>query len=111
MKKEEALEVIRTTFVHLFCEENVEIGNTTALLYFPSMGIAIIEVDENKRQILNDDNVEDMDAMLIKREAGAEPVYLDLEEENFNIGLVIHDILMAARFEPAENFFLTKETY
>lgn len=46
-----------------------------------------------------------MDELYIKKELEAKPIYLDLEEDKFNIGFVINDILLEARFAPSENFW------
>lgn len=46
-----------------------------------------------------------MDELYIKKELEAKPIYLDLEEDKFNVGFVINDILLEARFAPSENFW------
>lgn len=43
MNKQEAIEIIKNSFYHLVFEENVKVGSIDILLYFPSIGIAILE--------------------------------------------------------------------
>jgi predicted P-loop ATPase len=81
------------------------------LLYFPSIGIAIIEPKIDRRHILNEENIKDMDELYIKKELNAKPIYLDLKEDKFNIGYVINDILLEAKFAPSENFLESRGTY
>ena len=100
------MEIIRNSFIHLMYEENIKIGSTEVLLYFPTIGIAIIVPKKDRPDIRDNDNVEDMDELYIKRELGARPIYLDLEEKNFNVGYIINDILLLARFAPSDDNFL-----
>lgn len=111
MNKDEALEVIKNSFHHLIFEENIKVGNIEVLLYFPSLGLAIMEPDRDRMQALNNENVENMDEFILKRELSAKPLYLDLEEKDFNIGYVINDILLEARFAPSDNFFQSRGAY
>ncbi len=46
----------------------------------------------------------------IKLNINAKTIYLDLEEEDFNIGFVINDILLEARFAPSEQFMEDRGT-
>lgn len=87
-------------------EEDIKIGSTEVLLYFPTIGIVIIEPKRDRPDILDNENVEDMDELYIKRELGARPIYLDLEEDDFNVGNIINDILLEARFAPSDDNFL-----
>lgn len=98
LSKKDAIEIIRNSFSHLFYDENIKAGPVDVLLYFPTIGIAIVEMESEKS--LNYDNVEDMNALYIKKELCAKPIYLNLNEPNFNIGYIINDILLEARFEP-----------
>ncbi|HDR4736905.1 TPA: hypothetical protein QCR36_003956 [Bacillus cereus] len=111
MNKQEAIEIIKNSFYHLMFEENVKVGSIDILLYFPSIGIAILEPKKDRKHLLLEDNIEDMDELYIKKELEAKPIYLDLEEDKFNIGFVINDILLEARFAPSENFLESRGTY
>ncbi len=111
MNKQEAIEIIKNSFLHLMFEENVKVGSIDILLYFPSIGIAILEPKKDRKHLLLEDNIEDMDELYIKKELEAKPIYLDLEEDKFNVGFVINDILLEARFAPSENFLESRGTY
>lgn len=111
MNKQDAIEIIRNSFLHLMFEENIKVGSIDILLYFPSIGIAVLEPNKDRKHIQNEDNIEDMDELYIKKELKAKPIYLDLEEDKFNIGFVINDILLEARFAPSENFLESRGTY
>ncbi|MFE7821413.1 hypothetical protein ACFU1R_24835 [Priestia megaterium] len=106
INKSEVLEIIRNSFFHLMYEEDIKIGSTEVLLYFPTIGIVIIEPKRDRPDILDNENVEDMDELYIKRELGARPIYLDLEEDDFNVGNIINDILLEASFAPSDDNFL-----
>lgn len=102
MEKAEALEIIKNSFLHLIYEENLMVNSREVLLYFPTIGIAVLEPKDGMRSHVDNDNIEGMDELYIKKELSAKPVYLDLEEENFSIGYVINDILLEGRFVPLE---------
>lgn len=99
MKKEEAVQIIKHTFYHLIFEENLKIGTTDILLYFPTMKIAVLESSGNFSSIDND-NVKSLNEHVIKKELNALPVYLDLDDEDFSIGFVLNEILLEGRFLP-----------
>ncbi|MEX3713409.1 hypothetical protein ABFV99_13475 [Cytobacillus horneckiae] len=100
MEKAEALEIIKSSFLHLIYEENLVVCSREVLLYFPSIGIAIIEPKDDRRT--DNENIEDMDELYIKKELLAKPIYLDVNDKDFNVGYVINDILLEARFAPLE---------
>lgn len=99
MNQTEALDVIKNTFYHLIFEENIKVGTTEVLLYFPTMGIAILESSENKSHI-DSENVEHLDEHLIRKELDAEPIYLDMDAPDFSIGFVLNEILLQVGFVP-----------
>ncbi|MED2091773.1 hypothetical protein P4V66_29990, partial [Bacillus thuringiensis] len=65
MNKQEAIEIIKNSFLHLMFEENVKVGSIDILLYFPSIGIAILEPKKDRKHLLLEDNIEDMDELYI----------------------------------------------
>lgn len=101
MDKNTAVEIIKNAFIHLIFEENVSIGNRVALLYFPSISIALFEEEENN-PIFEQENVESLDDLILKKKFEAKPVYLNLFEKDFSVGLVINDILLEAGFTPRD---------
>ncbi|MES9681721.1 hypothetical protein ABWK22_02150 [Gottfriedia acidiceleris] len=111
INKQDALEIIKNSFLHLIYEENIKVGPIDVLLYFPSIGIAVIEPDQDRLHIRDDENIEDMNELYIKKELKAKPIYLDVNEKNFSVGYVINDILLEARFAPSENFLESRGTY
>lgn len=108
MNKEQVLEIVKGSFMHLMHEENVQVCHINVLLYFPTIGIALVELDEAKKQVLDNDDIEDMNQLLLKKELEARPVYIDFSDENFHVGHVINDILMEAQFVPGDSFFENK---
>ncbi|MFE4029306.1 hypothetical protein ACFX4N_24450 [Priestia sp. YIM B13551] len=101
MNKLEAVEIIKHAFIHLMYEENVKVGSTNILLYFPTIGIALVE-PKRDREDLQNDNVEDLDELYIKKELKARQIVVDFEDKDFSVGYIINDILLEARFVPGE---------
>jgi hypothetical protein len=97
LDKAEVLNIIKNTFYHLIVEENLKVGSTEVLLYFPSMKIAILESSKNIHKF-DDENVQDMNELLIKKTLGATPIYLNMEEPDFSIGFLLNEILMETGF-------------
>jgi hypothetical protein len=97
--KAEAIEIIKNTFYHLIFEEEIKIGTGEVLLYFPTMGIAVLESSEEHSK-LDIEIVQCMHEHLIRRELNAKPVYLNLEEPGFSIGFVLNEILLEGRLFP-----------
>ncbi|UOE58212.1 hypothetical protein [Cytobacillus oceanisediminis] len=98
MNKHEALQIIKDTFGHFIYEENLMIGTTEVLLYFPTMGIAILESED---KVISNNKVEDLNEHLIRKELDAKPIYLNLEQNN-PIGFILNDIIIEAGFIPTD---------
>ncbi|MEK1828892.1 hypothetical protein AAAC51_07025 [Priestia megaterium] len=101
MDKSEAVEIIKHAFIHLMYDEDMQVGSTNVLLYFPTIGIAVVEPKKD-RPDLDNENVQDLEELYIKKELGAKVVPLDVEEEGFSVGFVINDILLEAQFAPID---------
>lgn len=98
---QEAIEIIKNSFCHLIYEENVQIGQFKIPLYFPSINIAILERRTVKESIENE-KVECLVELAIQKELSAKAIYLNMHENNFNIGYVVNDILLEAGFIPTK---------
>lgn len=109
MNKKDTLDIVKKAFHHMFVEENIQVGNISVLLYFPTMSIALLDLESKNAAIVDDPNIEDMDSLLIKKELGAKTVYLDMNEEDFNVGFVINDIITTAEMLPSENSFSNRD--
>ncbi|BCT30417.1 hypothetical protein BVAD3_40910 (plasmid) [Bacillus velezensis] len=48
------------------------------------------------------ENIESFNKLKIQKELNAKPIYLDINDDNFNIGYVINDILLEAGFVPTD---------
>lgn len=96
----DAIEVLITSFCHLNFEENIWIGNTEILLYFPTIGIAILESSPEKSRFIND-KLEDISEYMIRKKLNAEAIYLDVDDEDFCIGLIINELLLKGGFVPS----------
>lgn len=97
MNKEQVLEIIENSFMHLQYEKNIKVGNIEVLIYFPTAGVAVLE---SSKDVKSDEDVVDFKEAMIRKELSAEPIYLDMHDDNFNIGYVINDILLTAEFVP-----------
>lgn len=100
LKITDALEVLITSFCHLNFEENIWIGTLEILLYFPSIGIAIMESSPEKSTFIND-KLENISEYMIRKKLNAEVIYLDVDDEDFCIGLIINELLLKAGFVPS----------
>lgn len=97
----DVVSIIERSFTHLFYEKNLHIGNIEILLYFPTIGIAILE-DINSDKGEDENVVNNLSEIVIEKELGADVIYLNTNHKNFNVGDIINDILLLAEFEPRE---------
>lgn len=100
MKKEHMLEIIKGSFMHFLYEEDIEVGHIHVLLHFPTLGIALVELLDHKRHILDTEDVEDMDELILQKELNSKPIYVDFNSPDLHVGHLINDILMEGQFVP-----------
>lgn len=97
MNIDESVKIIRAAFSHLIFEENQVFGDANALLYFPSIGIGVFEADNEMEEF----RVKEVLAMKsVYTAEKIKPIFINIKEENYNVGQVIQDILLEGRFAP-----------
>lgn len=96
---QEAIGIIKNAFCHLIYDEDIKIGEIKVLLHFPSIGIAVLEESCN---CSGNESVACIEDLIVQKELGAKSIYLNMKEKNFNIGYVINDILIEAKFVPGD---------
>lgn len=97
MTKEQTIKIIENAFCHLIYDKNIKVNNIEVLIHFPTIGIALL--DESPE--LDNDAIKDFNELLLMKEINAKPVYLDYDNNNFDVGYVINEILMEAEFVPS----------
>ena len=98
LNMEKELEIIKTAFSHFIYEEEVYFGDERALIYFPSIGFALFE---GKDEVSQRRIEQALEGHFLKTKHLVRAIFINTEEEGYNVGYVIQDILLEGGFIPS----------